>query len=185
MVARERSSGGRGKKFLDAIYGKLGVVEMDDQAAGVKSLWDRPYLDKYRVGIHGSSYGGYASVMCLLRHPDVFQAACASSPVTDYRLYDSIYTERYMGLPQDNKAGYDAGSAVVHAKELKGRLMLYYGTADNNVHPSNSLQLIRALQQAGKSFEVQIGPDRGHSAIAQPRMMEFFIENLVLSAPSK
>ncbi|HEX4613453.1 MAG TPA: prolyl oligopeptidase family serine peptidase, partial [Urbifossiella sp.] len=114
-----------------------------------------------------------------------FQAACASSPVTDYRLYDSIYTERYMGLPQDNKAGYDAGSAVVHAKELKGRLMLYYGTADNNVHPSNSLQLIRALQQAGKSFEMQVGPDRGHSAIAQPRMMEFFIENLVLPAPPK
>lgn len=180
-----RSAGGRGKKFLDAIYGKLGVVEVDDQAAGVKSLWDRPYLDKTRVGIHGTSYGGYASVMCLLRHPTVFRAACASSPVTDYRLYDSIYTERYMGLPRDNKAGYDAGSAVVHAKELKGRLMLYYGTADNNVHPSNALQLIRALQQAGKSFEVQVGPDRGHSSIAQPRMMEFFIENLVLSAPPK
>ena len=100
------------------------------------------------------------------------------------RLYDSIYTERYMGLPQSNKAGYDAGSAVVHAKELKGRLMLYYGTADNNVHPSNSMQLIRALQEAGKSFEVQVGPDRGHSGISRPRMMEFFIENLVLSGPS-
>lgn len=175
-----RSAGGRGKKFLDAIYGKLGVVEIDDQAAGVKSLWDRPYLDKTRVGIYGGSYGGYASIMCLLRHPDVFQAACASSPVTDYRLYDSIYTERYMGLPQENKAGYDAGSAVVHAAKLKGRLMIYFGTADNNVHPSNSLQLIRALERAGKSFEVQVGPDRGHSGISQPRMMEFFIENLVL-----
>lgn len=175
-----RSAAGRGKKFLDSIYGKLGVVEIDDQAAGVKSLWGRPYLDKTRVGIHGTSYGGYASIMCLLRHPDVFQAACASSPVTDYRLYDSIYTERYMGLPQDNKSGYDAGSAVVHAAKLKGRLMLYFGTADNNVHPSNSLQLIRALQQAGKSFELQVGPDRGHSGISQPRMMEFFIENLVM-----
>lgn len=175
-----RSAGGRGKKFLDAIYGKLGVVEIDDQAAGVKALWDRPYLDKTRVGIYGGSYGGYASVMCLLRHPDVFQAACASSPVTDYRLYDSIYTERYMGLPKDNKAGYDAGSAVVHAAKLKGRLMLYYGTADNNVHPSNSLQLIRALQRAGKSFDLQVGPDAGHSGISQPRMMEFFIENLVM-----
>ncbi|AMV27765.1 Prolyl tripeptidyl peptidase precursor [Gemmata sp. SH-PL17] len=175
-----RSAGGRGKKFLDAIYGKLGVVEIDDQAAGVKALWERPYLDKTRVGIYGGSYGGYASIMCLLRHPDVFQAACASSPVTDYRLYDSIYTERYMGLPQDNKAGYDAGSAVVHAAKLKGRLMIYYGTADNNVHPSNSLQLIRALQRAGKSFDLQIGPDAGHSGISQPRMMEFFIENLVL-----
>ncbi|QJX00574.1 S9 family peptidase [Frigoriglobus tundricola] len=175
-----RSAGGRGKKFLDAIYGKLGVVEIDDQAAGVKSLWERPYLDRTRVGIYGGSYGGYASIMCLLRHSDVFQAACASSPVTDYRLYDSIYTERYMGLPQDNKAGYDAGSAVVHAAKLKGRLMIYYGTADNNVHPSNSLQLIRALQRAGKSFDVQVGPDQGHSGISQPRMMEYFIENLVL-----
>jgi dipeptidyl-peptidase-4 len=178
-----RSAAGRGKKFLDAIYKNLGVTEIDDQAAGVKSLWDRPYLDRQRVGIHGGSYGGFASVLCLLRHPDVFQAACASSPVTDYRLYDSIYTERYMGLPSENKAGYDAGSAVVHAAKLKGRLMLYFGTADSNVHPSNSMQLIRALQRAGKSFDLQIGPDQGHSRISQPRMMEFFIENLVLAKP--
>ena len=176
-----RSAGGRGKKFLDAIYGKLGVVEIDDQAAGVKSLWERPYLDKTRVGM----YGGLVRRVRVDHVPvaapvDVFQAACASSPVTDYRLYYSIYTERYMGLPQDNKAGYDAGSAVVHAAKLKGRLMIYYGTADNNVHPSNSLQLIRALQRAGKSFDLQVGPDQGHSGIAQPRMMEFFIENLVL-----
>jgi dipeptidyl-peptidase-4 len=176
-----RSAGGRGKRFLDAIYLKLGVTEIDDQAAGVKSLWDRPYVDRNRVGIYGTSYGGYASVLCLLRHPDVFQAACASSPVTDYRHYDTIYTERYMWTPQENKAGYDAGSAMTYADKLKGRLMLYYGTADNNVHPSNTLQFIRALQRAGKSFEVQVGPDQGHSAISQPRMMEFFIENLVLN----
>jgi dipeptidyl-peptidase-4 len=175
-----RSAGGRGKRFLDAIYQKLGVTEIDDQAAGVRSLWDRPYVDKNRVGIFGSSYGGTSSALCLMRHPDVFQAASASSPVTDFRLYDSIYTERYMGLPQENKAGYDAGSAMTHAEKLKGRLMLYYGTADNNVHPSNTLQLVRALQRAGKSFEIQVGPDLGHSAIPQPRMMEFFIENLVM-----
>jgi dipeptidyl-peptidase-4 len=175
-----RSAAGRGKKFLDAIYLKLGVVEVDDQAAGVRSLWERPYLDKTRVGIYGGSYGGYASILCLLRHPDVFQAACASSPVTDYRLYDSIYTERYMWTPQENKAGYDAGSALTYASKLKGRLMIFFGTADNNVHPSNSMQLIRALQRAGKSFELQIGPDQGHSGISQPRMMEFFIENLVM-----
>ncbi|MCI0461561.1 MAG: S9 family peptidase, partial [Gemmataceae bacterium] len=175
-----RSAGGRGKRFLDAIYMKLGSTEVDDLAAGVKALWDRPYVDKTRVGIFGTSYGGTASVLCLLRHPDVFQAACASSPVTDFRHYDTIYTERYMWLPQENKAGYDAGSAMTYADKLKGRLMLFYGTADNNVHPSNTLQLIRALQQAGKSFEVQVGPDQGHSAISQPRMMEFFIEHLVL-----
>jgi dipeptidyl-peptidase 4 len=174
-----RSAAGRGKKFLDAIYQKLGVVEMDDQAAGVKSLWDRPYLDKNRVGIFGTSYGGYASAMCLLRHPDVFQAASASSAVTAWNHYDTIYTERYMWIPQENQAGYDAGNAMKYANNLKGRLMIYYGTADNNVHPNNSMQLIQALQQAGKSFEVQVGPDQGHSGIRPDRMMEFFIENLV------
>src|SRR5262245_48533758 len=175
-----RSAAGRGNRFIDAIYQKLGVTEIDDQAAGVKSLWTRPYVDKNRVGIFGGSYGGYASTLCLLRYPDVFQAACASSPVTDYRHYDSIYTERYMWIPQENKAGYDAGSAMTYVNNLKGRLMLYWGTADNNVHPSNSLELIRALQKAGKSFEVQVGPDLGHSGISQQRMMEFFIENLVM-----
>ena len=180
-----RSAAGRGKKFLDAIYQKLGVVEMDDQAAGVKSLWDRPYLDKNRVGIFGTSYGGYASAMCLLRHPDVFQAASASSAVTSWQHYDTIYTERYMWIPQENQAGYDAGNAMKYADKLQGNLMIYYGTADNNVHPNNAMQLIQALQQAGKSFEVQVGPDQGHSGIRADRMMEFFIENLVVkSAPA-
>jgi dipeptidyl-peptidase-4 len=176
-----RSAAGRGKRFLDAIYLKLGTVEIDDQAAGVKSLWDRPYVDKDRVGIFGTSYGGYASTLALLRHPDVFRAASASSPVTDFRNYDTIYTERYLWIPQENKQGYDAGSAMTYVDKLKGRLMLFYGTADNNVHPSNSLQLIQALQRGGKSFEVQVGPDMGHSAIRMDRMMEFFIENLVMA----
>jgi dipeptidyl-peptidase 4 len=176
-----RSAAGRGKRFLDAIYMKLGVVEMDDQAAGVKSLWNRPYVDKNRVGIFGTSYGGYASAMCLLRHPDVFQAASASSAVTSWHHYDTIYTERYMWIPQENKEGYDAGNAMNHVDKLKGRLMIYYGTADNNVHPNNSMQLIQALQRAGKSFDVQVGPDVGHSGMRQDRMMEFFIENLALN----
>jgi dipeptidyl-peptidase-4 len=109
----------------------------------------------------------------------VFTAASSSSPPTDWRNYDTIYTERYMWIPQENKEGYDKGSAMTYAKDLKGRLLLYYGTADNNVHPNNSMQLIRALQAAGKSFEVQVGPDAGHSGVNQQRMMEFFIENLV------
>jgi dipeptidyl-peptidase-4 len=175
-----RSAAGRGKRALDAIYLKLGQVEIDDLAAGIKSLWSRPYVDRERVGVHGTSYGGYASAMCLLRYPEVFQAACASSPVTSWRHYDSIYTERYMWIPAENKKGYEAGSAMTYADKLKGRLMLFYGTADNNVHPSNSLQLIQALQGAGKSFDVQVGPDMGHSAINPGRMMEFFIESLVL-----
>jgi dipeptidyl-peptidase 4 len=177
-----RSAVGRGKRFLDAIYMKLGVVEMDDQAAGVKSLWSRSYVDKNRVGIFGTSYGGYSSAMCLLRHPDVFQAASASSAVTAWYHYDTIYTERYMWIPQENKDGYEAGSAMNYADKLKGRLMLYYGTADNNVHPSNAMQLIQALQKAGKSFEVQVGPDQGHSGIRVERMMEFFIENLAMKS---
>lgn len=181
-----RAVPGLGKRTLDQIYLKLGQVEVDDMAEGIKALWARPYFDKSRVGIYGTSYGGYASVMALLRHPEVFAAASASSPVTAWYHYDTIYTERYMWLPEENKAGYDGGSAMTYAKDLKGRLMLYYGTADNNVHPSNMMQLVSELQKAGKSFELQVGPDRGHSGINTDRMMEFFIENLLMrpAAPS-
>ena len=147
---------------------------------GVKALWSRPYLDKSRVGIYGTSYGGYSAVMAILRHPEVFAAASASSPVTSWVHYDSIYTERYMWIPQENKENYEKGSAMKYAKDLKGRLLLYYSTADNNVHPSNMMQLIKALQEGGKSFDVQVGPDRGHSGVNPERMLEFFIENLVV-----
>jgi dipeptidyl-peptidase-4 len=175
-----RAAPGMGKRTLDNIYLKLGQVEMDDMAEGIKALGTRAYIDKARVGIYGTSYGGYTSVMMLLRYPDLFAAASSSSPVTAWYHYDSIYTERYMWIPQENREGYEAGSAMTYAKNLKGRLMLYYGTADNNVHPSNTMQLIAALQSASKSFEVQVGPDRGHSGINPDRMMEFFIENLVV-----
>ncbi|HXG57307.1 MAG TPA: prolyl oligopeptidase family serine peptidase [Vicinamibacterales bacterium] len=175
-----RAAPGMGKRTLDSIYLKLGQVEMDDMAAGVRSLWVRPYFDKARVGMYGTSYGGYSAAMSILRHPDVYAAAVASSPVTAWHHYDTIYTERYMWIPQENKAGYDAGSAMTYAQNLKGRLLIYFGTADNNVHPSNAMQLIESLQKAGKSFEVQVGPDLGHTAVNQGRMMEFFIENLVM-----
>ncbi len=175
-----RSASGRGKRFTDAIYLKLGQTEMDDQAEGVKSLWPRSYVDKNRVGIFGTSYGGTAAATCLVRFPEVFQAASSSSPVTDYRNYDTIYAERYMWIPQENKEGFDAAAVITYVNNMKGRLLLYYGTADNNVHPNNSMQLIRALQRAGKSFEVQVGPDQGHGSVNQDRMMEFFIENLVM-----
>ena len=178
-----RAAPGMGKRVLDSIYLKLGLTEIDDMAAGVRALWDRPWLDRTRVGIHGTSYGGYASAMCLLRHPDVFAAASASSPVTAWHHYDSIYTERYMWVPEENKEGYEVGSAMKYADKLRGRLLIYYGTADNNVHPTNSLQLIEALQGAGKSFEVQVGPDAGHSGVRPDRMMEFFIENLSAERP--
>jgi dipeptidyl-peptidase-4 len=179
-----RTNPGMGRKYLDAVYLKLGQTEIDDMADAVKALWSRPYFDRNRVGIFGTSYGGYTSVMELLRYPDVFAAASSSSPPTDWRNYDTIYTERYMWLPQENADGYAKGSAMSYVNDLRGRLMLYFGSADNNVHPSNSMQLIQALQQAGKSFEVQVGPDQGHSGLSMPRMMEFFIENLVLNPPS-
>ena len=179
-----RSVPGQGKRTLDDVYMKLGQVEIDDMAEGVKALYSRPYFDKSRVGIYGTSYGGYASVMSILRHPAVFAAASASSPVTAWYHYDTIYTERYMWMPQENKDNYDKGSAMSYAKNLQGRLLLYYGTADNNVHPSNMMQLIKALQDAGKSFDVQVGPDRGHSGVNQDRMMEFFIDNLIVRPAS-
>jgi dipeptidyl-peptidase-4 len=176
-----RTNPGMGRKYLDDVYLKLGQVEQDDMADGVKALWNRPYIDKSRVGVFGTSYGGYTSVMEILRHPEVFAAASSSSPPTDWRNYDTIYTERYMWIPQENKEGYDKGSAMSYVDNLRGRLMLYYGTADNNVHPSNMMQLIQGLQAKGKSFELQVGPDQGHSGLNGQRMMEFFIENLVIN----
>jgi dipeptidyl-peptidase 4 len=173
-----RAIPGLGKRVLDSIYMKLGQTEIDDMAAGVRALASRPYVDMQRIGIFGTSYGGYSSLMEVLRHPELFAAAASSSPPTDWRNYDTIYTERYMWIPQENALGYDAGSAMSYAKNLKGRLLIYYGSADNNVHPANSLQLIKALQDAGKSFDVQVGPDHGHSPVNQDRMMEFFIDVL-------
>ncbi|MEE9365032.1 MAG: DPP IV N-terminal domain-containing protein [Cellulophaga sp.] len=175
-----RNVGGRGKKMLDKLYGRLGIVEMDDFAEGIKSLYSRPYFDKNRVGVYGTSYGGTTAATSLLRHPDVYHAAVANSAVTDWRNYDNIYTERYMNLLENNEEGYVNSSIMKYASNLKGDLMIFYGTNDNNVHPSNSLQLIQALQKAGKSFEVQIGPDKGHTAVNRDRMMEFFIRSLVM-----
>ena len=178
-----RSVAGRGKAILDSIYLKLGQTEIDDFAAAIRSLRDRPDVDSTRVGIFGTSYGGSTSLLCLLRYPDLFQAASASSAVTDFRNYDTIYAERYLRTPAENKAGYDGYSSMLKAGNLKGRLMVYYGTADDNVHPSNSLQLFKALNAAGKSYEVQVGADLGHTSLPRDRMMEFFLDALVVGKP--
>ncbi|RYD39630.1 MAG: S9 family peptidase [Verrucomicrobiaceae bacterium] len=177
-----RGTNGRGKAFRDAVYGKLGVVEMDDQAAGIRALGERPYVDPKRVGVYGTSYGGYSTCMLMVRHPDVFAVGCASSSVTDFRNYDSIYTERYFGLPwkDENEAGYDAGSAVKLASNLKGHLMLYFGSSDDNVHPSNTYQLAAAIEAAGKRYDLQVGTDRGHTGMNNTRMLEYFMKYLVL-----
>lgn len=175
-----RGTTGRGKAFRDAVYGKLGGVEINDQAAGIQALAKRPYVDGSRVGIYGTSYGGYATVLALLRHPETFKVGCASSSVTDWRNYDTIYTERYMGLPsaEDNLAGYDAGSGLKLAKGLQGRLMLYFGSSDNNVHPSNTYQLVTALEKAGLRYDLQVGPDREHTQMSTRTMWEYFIRYL-------
>jgi dipeptidyl-peptidase-4 len=175
-----RAAPGLGKRTLDSLYRRLGQTELDDLAAGVKALTTQPFVDAGRIGIYGTSYGGYLAALAIVRYPDVFAAASASSPVTDWRLYDTIYTERYMGLPDANADGYERSRVARYADRLRGRLLIYYGTADNNVHPSNSLQLIQALTRARRSFEVQVGPDAEHSAVSVDRMMEFFIENLVV-----
>ncbi|HEY4321623.1 MAG TPA: DPP IV N-terminal domain-containing protein [Gemmatimonadales bacterium] len=182
VLLTSRAVPGMGKRTLDDVYLKLGQTEMDDMANGIKSLWDRSWMDKERVGIYGTSYGGYTSVMEILRHPEVFTVASSSSPPTDWRNYDTIYTERYMWIPQENADGYDKGSAMTYVNNLTGRLMLDYGTIDNNVHNTNMMQLIQALQHTpggGKSFELQVQPDVGHSGVNNQRMMEFFIENLI------
>jgi pimeloyl-ACP methyl ester carboxylesterase len=157
-------------------------------AGGLKALGElKPYIDLKRVGIYGTSYGGYFSVMAILRHPELFRAACASSSVTAWQHYDTIYTERYMGLPWDNenKAGYDAGSAMTYAGDLKGHLMLYFGSADNNVHPSNTYMLVDALEKKGKRYDLQVGPDRGHTQMNSVRMWEYFIKWLILDPNAK
>lgn len=172
-----RGTRGRGKAFKDEIYMKLGITEIDDQAAGVRELLRRPYVDAKRVGIYGTSYGGYASAMAILRYPDIFTTAVASSSVTDWRHYDTIYTERYNWIPQENEEGYRLGSCMTYVNNLKGDLLLFFGTADNNVHPNNTMQLAQALQRAGKTFWIQIGPDQGHVGYGMDRTIEFFWES--------
>lgn len=175
-----RTNAGKGRKVLDTAYKQLGIVEMDDIAAGIRATWARPYVDRTRVGIYGTSYGGTVAATVLMRHPDVVQAAVSNSPVTDYRLYDTAYSERFLGLPGPDAAAYDRAAVLTYADQLVGDLLIYYGTSDDNVHPKNALQLIKALQAARKSFEVQVGPDKGHTGVDQTRMMEFFIERLIL-----
>lgn len=158
-----RGSGRRGKDFLTLHYGKLGTIEIDDYAHIVKTVTDnRDYADGSRVGVYGHSYGGYATSMLMLRYPDIFSTGVAGAPVTDWRSYDTIYTERYMNTPQANKAGYDIGSAMAYANNLKGNLMIVHGTIDNNVHPGNSIQLIDALVEADKKFDVMMYPGNRH-----------------------
>lgn len=157
-----RGTGGRGEAFKKMTYGQMGLYESTDQIEAAKYLQTLPYIDGTRIGIWGWSYGGYMSSLCLFKGADVFKMAIAVAPVTNWRYYDSIYTERFMGLPQDNGLGYDSNSPINHVDKLKGKLLLVHGTADDNVHVQNSIELIEKLVQSGKQFDLMLYPDKNH-----------------------
>jgi dipeptidyl-peptidase-4 len=152
----------RGAAFKKCTYGQMGKLESADQIDVAKYLGGLPYVDKSRIGIWGWSYGGYMSSLCLAVGADVFKMAIAVAPVTNWRFYDSIYTERYMGLPKDNAHGYDDFSPVNNMEKLKGKLLLIHGTGDDNVHFQNSIELVNALVDANKQYEFYMYPDRNH-----------------------
>lgn len=157
-----RGTGGRGRDFKHATYANLGKLETEDQIAGAKYLGSLPYIDAARIGIWGWSYGGYMSSLALMIGNDAFKAAIAVAPVTTWRYYDTIYTERYLQTPQLNAAGYDDNSPITHVNKLKGNYLLIHGTGDDNVHYQNAVDLVDALIKADKQFETMYYPNRNH-----------------------
>ena len=161
-----RGTGGRGKAFKSATYRRLGTLEARDQIAAARQLADRPYVDPDRIGMWGWSYGGYLTLMSMLtgEGPQTFNLGMAVAPVTDWRLYDTIYTERYMSTPQKNEAGYEESAPVNYAGNLREEqdLLLVQGDMDDNVHFQNVIQMTTALQEAGKQFEMMVYPGRDH-----------------------
>lgn len=152
----------RGSKFKKCTYGKMGKLESADQIDAAMWLRNQTYVDKDRIGIWGWSYGGYMASLCLEVGHDIFKMAIAVAPVTNWRFYDSIYTERYMGLPQDNAKGYDEYSPTENVEKLRGKLLLVHGTADDNVHFQNSVALVEKLVKANKQFDFFMYPDQNH-----------------------
>ena len=183
LVAKigNRGTIGRGKAFESALYKRLGSVELDDQVAGVGHLTARPYIDADRVGIYGHSYGGYLTALALLKYPNVFRAGVSGSPVTDWRNYDTIYTERYMQTPAENPTGYDAASCFAYAQQLNSNLLLVHGLVDDNVHPANTWQLIEALQRKDQRFDLMIYPKFDHKVESTyPKLrLEYFYKHLI------
>lgn len=177
-----RGTRGRGKAFEGATYLKLGEVDLKDQADGVRYLAQRPYIDASRVGITGHSYGGYMAALAVMKHPEVFHVGVAGAPVTDWRNYDTIYTERFMWIPQENKEGYDNGACVTFVDRFNGKLLLLHGMVDDNVHPSNTFQLLHALHQARKPVDVMFYPNAGHgigSPSFNPLKWEYLYDHLI------
>jgi dipeptidyl-peptidase-4 len=157
-----RGTGFKGADFKKVTQNELGKYEVEDQIAAAKKLGDLPYIDETRMGIWGWSYGGFMSSNALLKGNDIFKMAIAVAPVTSWRFYDSIYTERYMTTPQENPSGYDENSPINHVGKLKGDFLLIHGSGDDNVHVQNTMRMVEALVQADKQFELMIYPDKNH-----------------------
>jgi dipeptidyl-peptidase-4 len=157
-----RGSWGRGHAFEAAVDRNMGALELADQLVGVDYLRSLPYVDSQRIGIHGWSYGGYLTLYALTRAPEVWACGAAGAPVTEWRLYDSVYTERYMGTPEENPEGYRAGSILEQAGELRAPLLLAHGTDDDNVHLQHTLRLLEALSRHRKPYELLLQPGQKH-----------------------
>ncbi len=157
-----RGTGLKGADFKKVTQNELGKYEVEDQIEAAKLLGAKSYIDSSRIGIWGWSYGGFMSSNALFKGNDVFKMAIAVAPVTSWRFYDSIYTERYMTTPQENASGYDDNSPINHVDKLKGDFLLIHGTADDNVHVQNTMRMVEALVQANKQFEWMIYPDKNH-----------------------
>jgi dipeptidyl-peptidase 4 len=164
-VCDNRSASGKGWGSAWGVHKDMGAQELQDQLDGLAWLKQKPWVDGARVGLHGWSYGGYLTLYAMT-HCDAYKCGVAGAPVTDWRLYDSIYTERYMGLLAENKEGYDRSSVLRSAKDLKGSLLILHGTMDDNVHPQNTLQFLDALHAAGKHVELMLIPGSDHSPAA-------------------
>jgi dipeptidyl-peptidase-4 len=184
-----RGSWGRGHAFEAPVEHHLGEVELWDQLAGVEYLKSLPYVDPERLGITGWSYGGYLTLYALTHAPEVWRCGVAGAPVTDWKLYDSIYTERYMGTPEQNPEGYRASSPLHAAEHLAAPLLLVHGTDDDNVHLQHTLQFVEALSRHRKPYELLIQPQQKHGfsgesvrTYTHERMLEFFTRHLIPAA---
>ncbi len=181
-----RGTGLRGEKFKKSTYGSLGAREVEDQISFARHMASQPYADPERIGIYGWSYGGFTALGCALKGEGLFKMAIAVAPVTTWRYYDTIYTEIYNGLPQENPSGYDDNSPVNFADKLDGRtrLLIMHGTADDNVHLQNTIEMARALNRAGKSYDMMIYPDQNHSMLPDDtanirrKMISYTLDNL-------
>jgi dipeptidyl-peptidase 4 len=180
-----RGTGFKGAEFKKCTQKELGKYEVEDQTDAAKVIGNYPYVDKTRIGIFGWSYGGFMSSNCLFQSADVFKTAIAVAPVTSWRYYDSIYTERYMQTPQENASGYDNNSPITHVNKLKGNFLLIHGTADDNVHVQNTMKMVEALIQANKQFDWAIYPDKNHGIYGgktrlqlYTKMTNFILEKL-------